>query len=266
MSEPPRQPPEESRHTLEDDRGAPLDLRLTRPLPGGDAPPRGQMVYLHGFRSHQGGEKAEYFRRRTAELGWSFASFDSTGHGESAGDLGSTTLSRNLEDLDRVLAWLGEPAGGGPRVLFGSSLGGATVLWYLARRPEAAHGAVTIAPAVGLGAFLDAALGEEGRAAWREAGVRRLEDDLGTLDLDWGFVEDLGKYDPAALAERLRVPTLVFQGRRDEAVGWQGAVELATCTRPGLVDLHLFGGGDHRLLEYRPVLWRHVEAFLGRLT
>src|SRR5688572_7186321 len=41
------------------------------------------VVWVHGFGSHRGGEKAETVRAECARRGWTFAAFDFRGHGES---------------------------------------------------------------------------------------------------------------------------------------------------------------------------------------
>lgn len=261
-----------------------LAVRLARPAADG-SPLRGYLLYLHGFRSSQSGEKAAYFRRRWLEAGWAFCSYDARGHGDSAGDLADARPSANLEDLSRVRRWLGRQ-GGEEVVLVGSSMGAATCLWYAALssrqgsgeapaggpaegsawRPRPGDGRVRavlcIAPALSLAERLEAWAGPEGLEAWRREGTRRWVDDMGEAELTWDLLEDLRRYRSEELIARHRVPALLLQGRRDAQVGWQGAVELATRAREGTVDLHLFGDGDHRLIGHRERLWRLMGSFL----
>lgn len=235
-----------------------LRVRLSRPA----GEPRGWILYLHGFRSSQSGEKAEFFRERAVEDGFAFCSYDSRGHGESGGELEDVTPSRNFQDLRRVREWFGEQ-GASEVVLLGSSMGGATALWYAARRPQDVRAVLAIAPALGLGARLEAWAGEEGLAEWERTGSRRWVDEMGEADLGWALVEDLRRYPLDRLVDSLTVPALLLQGRQDQSVGWRGAVELATRARPGLVDLVLFGDGDHRLIDRRERLWELMRGFLA---
>lgn len=235
-----------------------LAVTLTRP----QGEPRGWILYLHGFRSSQSGEKATFFRERAVEDGFAFCSFDSRGHGESGGELEEVTPSRNLQDLTRVRAWYREQ-GASQVVLLGSSMGGATSLWHAARQPEGILAVLAIAPGLDLGARLEAWAGEEGLAEWKNTGSRRWVDEMGEADLGWELVEDLRRYPLDRLVESLTVPALLLQGRRDDSVGWRGAVELATRARPGLVDLVLFGDGDHRLIDRRERLWELMREFLA---
>lgn len=243
------------------DAPEPVAVRLARP----SEEPRGWILYLHGFRSCQEGEKAAFFRRRAVAEGLAFCSFDFRGHGHSGGSLGKITPSRNLQDIGRVHEWLRERGGRRAErpVILGSSMGGAAALWFAARNPQRVRAALAIAPALDMKARLEAWAGEEGLAEWQRTGSRHWADELGEAELGWGLVEDLGGYPISELVEHLETPALLLQGRQDASVGWQGAVELASRARPGLVDLHLFGDGDHRLLAHRERLWSLMRAFLA---
>jgi pimeloyl-ACP methyl ester carboxylesterase len=235
-----------------------LAVRLARPA----GEPRGWVLYLHGFRSSQSGEKAAFFRARMVAAGLAFGSFDFQGHGESGGDLAAGTFTRNLEDVARVQRWL-ESRGAGPVILVGSSMGGAAALWTAALHPEWAAAVLTLAPAVTQGERLEAWAGPEGLTEWERTGVRRWEDEMGSAELGWEMLEDLRRYPLARLAERLRRPALLLQGRRDASVGWRGAVELVERCTGGPVDLVLFGDGDHRLVDRLERLWELMRGFLA---
>src|SRR5215212_6244659 len=91
-------------------------------LPGA-ARPDFAVVWVHGFGSHRGGEKAEAIRAECARRGWAFAAFDFRGHGESSGAMHELRASGLLEDLGVVRDFLAER--GHTRLgLVGSSMGG----------------------------------------------------------------------------------------------------------------------------------------------
>lgn len=221
------------------------------------------VLYLHGFGSRQDGEKATYFRARALAEGWAFCSFDFRGHGASQGALRELTLTRNLEDVAAVRAWLA--ARGHARVaLFGSSMGGATALWHAARSPQGLVAAAHVAPAVGMAAGMERWAGPERLERWRRDGVVRYASELVESDLDWGLMEDLGRYALAELAATLRTPTLIFQGQRDSAVEWREVAAFAARTRPGTVELRLYADGDHRLTDRRERLWNAAASWFRR--
>ncbi len=109
-----------------------LAVRLAEPELGSEL----VVLYLHGFGSRQSGEKADFFRRQLLGRGLAVCSFDFQGHGESGGSMLELTLSRNLQDISRANDFLRQ-RGYQRVVLMGSSMGGASALWYAARNPQA---------------------------------------------------------------------------------------------------------------------------------
>ena len=251
----PMQP--ESRFELavgSDDR---LACRWSRPAFASPA----TVVYVHGFGSSQKGEKAEFFRRRCLAFGFDFLSFDLRGHGSSSGAMLDLTLTRCLEDLAAVGAFL-DSESRRRRILLGSSMGGLVGLWHAAREPDALVAGLFIAPAVGLAEDFADRLGEEGMTRWREEGALAVVNELGSFEVGWQLAVDLERYSSARLAELHRVPSLVFQGRLDDRVAWKRVADF--CEVAGdAARLRLFADGDHRLLERRFEIWDEMRSFLG---
>lgn len=227
---------------------------------------RPAFLYLHGFGSGQDREKAVAFRARAQEAGFGFCSFDFRGHGRSGGTMERLTMSRNLDDAEAAAAWLAE-RWQGPLAFFGSSMGAATAMWLAALRPDgpAARLAagVAIAPALGLERSLAAMCGPDGLARWRESGRLPVENELVSCELGWELMEDLARHPPAELPPRYRTPTLVLQGTADDSVPWRETADIATGCRPGLVEVHLFAGGDHRLVGEIDRMWQLARGFLA---
>jgi pimeloyl-ACP methyl ester carboxylesterase len=219
------------------------------------------LLYLHGFGSEQSGEKADFFRRQALAGGFAFCSFDFEGHGRSGGDMRGLTLSRNLENLAAVVAWL--ETRGHPRVcLIGSSMGGGTGMWYSAQAPERVTAGLHIAPALDLEGSLLAWAGPERTRGWQQSGVIHFENDLVSCELGWELIEDLRTYPTEQLLPRYRTPALLLQGRFDTSVPWRAAVEFATrCPFRG-IELHLFADGGHRLTDRKDRLWELMLEFL----
>ncbi|HLX09454.1 MAG TPA: alpha/beta hydrolase [Thermoanaerobaculia bacterium] len=237
----------------------------SRPAPGRPAPPAAAanlcLLYLHGFGSEQSGEKADFFRRRAVAAGFAFCSFDFEGHGLSGGDMRGLTMSRNLENLSIVAAWLA--ARGHPRVcLIGSSMGGGIGLWFSALHPEQVIAGLHIAPALDLEGALLAWAGPERARAWQESGVIQYSNDLVSCELSWDLIEDLRSYPTADLLLRYRTPALLLQGRLDVAVPWRGVADFATRCPFREIELHLFADGDHRLTDRKDRLWELMLEFL----
>ena len=152
--------------------------------------------------------------------------------------------------------------GYGRLVLFGSSMGGLSGLWYAARCAEGIVGAVHLAPALGLEETFTSELGEEEVERWQREGKLEVGHDLGAWDISWGFVEDLRAHDVATLCSHYQTPTLIFQGKHDTSVPWRQVVDFATEATGDEVELHLFADGDHRMLNRLTRLWLLTEEFL----
>jgi pimeloyl-ACP methyl ester carboxylesterase len=219
------------------------------------------ILYLHGFGSEQGGEKAEFFRGRALASGFAFCSFDFEGHGGSGGDMRGLTLSRNLENVAAVASWL--ETRGHPRVcLIGSSMGGGTGMWFSAQHPERVTAGLHIAPALELEGSLLAWAGPERTRGWQESGTIHFENDLVSCELGWELIEDLRAHSSTQLLPRYRTPALLLQGRFDTSVPWRGVVDFVTrCPYRG-IELHFFADGDHRLTDRKHRLWELMLEFL----
>lgn len=243
--------------------GTHLTVRLDEPSP--DASARdAAILYFHGFRSDQAGEKAEFFRTRATDDGFLFCSFDFRGHGVSGGELRGTHMTRNLEDAERAHDFLAA-RWKRPVILVGSSMGAATALWHATRRPHDVAAVLGIAPAVGMGRNLESWAGDEGLADWERTGTRTWTDDRGELELSWDVILDLRRYPPEELGDelgRIERPILMLQGQRDESVDWRGTVALAERAADAPVDLHLFTDGDHRLVDRKERMWSLMREFL----
>ena len=183
------------------------------------------VLYLHGFGSSQCGEKASFFRQEAVRHGMSFCSFDFQGHGDSGGNMIDLTLSRDLEDVRRVHDVL-RARGHRRVVVIGSSLGGLVGLWYSALNPAEIVAGIHISPALSLEDGLAQWAGEDGLARWQNKGRIAVENELGTWDLGWDFMDDLLEYHDEQLMELYRTPCLLLQGQQDDRVDWARVQEL----------------------------------------
>lgn len=245
---------------IADEEGSHLAVRLETPPEPRD--PEVAVLYAHGYGSRQSGTKAEYFRRRYLAAGLAFCSFDFQGHGESGGSMLDLTLTRNLADLRRAHDHL---RGLGYRrvVLMGSSMGGASALWYAALHPEEIVAAVHIAPSVALAEGLLDLVGPEKARRWEREGKLFLEGELVSCDIGWSLIEDLRSYELERLMAIYRTPTLIFQGKNDASVPWETVVDFVVGCEHEELELHLMAGADHRMIDRLDRLWRLAREFLS---
>ena len=220
--------------------------------------------FVHGLSSNRRGEKALYFARQVARRGEAFASLDLTGHGDSEGELLGLSLTRNLSDLDRGLRFLREEAGPfGSVFLVGSSMGGLTALWYSALHPGRVHANLLLAPAFELAGRLLLSLGRTKAQRWREEGKTHLVTEHAEFDLGYGFVEDEARYPIATLVRKLKTPTLILHGTKDETVPYRLSRNFTQ--KVHVSKLTLIAGGDHRLTEHKELLFQEMWDFVSEL-
>jgi uncharacterized protein len=240
------------------------------PLPTGDVlrgelrPGSGRaVVYVHGFGSHRGGEKALALATECGRRGWTFAAFDFRGHGASAGTMRDLTASRLMEDLDAVRTLL--VGRGYSRLgLVGSSMGGFAAGWFAVRHPDAVTGCVLLAPAF---RFLDrrsAGLTDAELDEWRRAGVRRVTNEWVDVEVGYGLVAERAAFAPDDLAARWQTPTLICHGLADDVVPAEDSVAFLRATPYPDVQLRLFKAGDHRLTAFKDEIAAAACRFLDR--
>lgn len=231
----------------------------------GPVDPDFAVLWVHGFGSTRGGEKALAAREECACRGWSFAAFDFRGHGDSSGTMHELRASHLLEDLEVVRAWL---SGHGRRRLgiIGSSMGAFASAWFASRHPQAIVGAVVLAPAF---AMLDRFWGRltpEEREEWRRTDRLRVKSEWVETEIAYGFVEEREFFRPAELAAAWQTPLLAFHGMGDDIVPVADSLSfLQQAPYPG-IELRLLKSGDHRLLAFKDEIAGEAVRFFAKLV
>jgi uncharacterized protein len=216
-----------------------------------------QVVYLHGFASSAQSSKARFFGERFAQIGVPLHTPDL-----NEPDFETLTVTRMIDQVGRLLGTL--PASV-PVVLMGSSLG-ALVAWNAAGRltPAADRAAISrlvlLAPAVTFGQDRQADFGPGVVDAWERDGSREFfhYGYEAPRRLRFAFYADALAC--RADARAVSLPTLVFQGTRDE-VCHPAAVQAFFSGHP-TVRVRLLDDG-HQLLDHLDLMWDETRVFLG---
>jgi uncharacterized protein len=222
------------------------------------------VLWVHGFGSHRGGEKAAAVGEECARRGWPFASFDFRGHGGSGGamaDLRASGLLADLAEIRRFLADRGHIRLG----LVGSSMGGFAAAWFARRHPDAVVGCVLVAPAFG---FLErkwSALTDAEREEWRRTGRRRFRSEWVDAELGYGLVEERADFPPDQLTAGWATPALLFHGCADDVVPDSDSLDFLRAVQYPHVELRLLKDGDHRLTAYKDEIAAAAGRFFARL-
>jgi pimeloyl-ACP methyl ester carboxylesterase len=216
-------------------------------------------VFVHGFRSHCGGEKSLALARHAADRGYPWLRVDLGGHGASGGEFSRFRLSALLADLEAVLDFLGER----PVVLVGSSMGGWLSALAALRRPEQVAGLLLIAPAFNFIQNRFGALPADMLARWEQQGAWTFDDPYGgdPIALEHGIVADAADHDVLEPAPRLACPVRILHGERDEVVPVSVSREFVARARAPSITLTVVPDGDHRLGAAIPLMAAAVDEF-----
>ncbi len=247
------------------------------------------VVGCHGFKGFKDWGFWPETGARFAAAGMVLATFNFSGSGIGEDFQNFTELDRfeadtvgkQLDDLGAILDAVSNrrlPLGGADvrkLGLLGHSRGGGVALVRASRDPRV-RALVTWA-AVGTFRRYD----EDQIRRWREQGYLEVENArTGQIfRVGVGLLEDIEShaeaYDPVLAAGRMRVPTLIVHGTRDESVPVMEADRLARALPPGMGKLALINGAGHTFGAAHPftgtppdldrVLTRTVEWFRSAL-
>ncbi|GAP14440.1 lysophospholipase [Longilinea arvoryzae] len=105
---------------------------------------RAGVALVHGIGEHSGRYRhvADYFNKQ----GIGVVSMDHRGHGRTGGLRGHGSYDQILEDIDRLLEETRQRYPGLPIFLYGHSLGGSLVLYYVLKRRPQLNGVICTSP------------------------------------------------------------------------------------------------------------------------
>jgi pimeloyl-ACP methyl ester carboxylesterase len=242
-------------------RGEYVDYTLSCPVSCEN--PDQVVIYIHGFASHQRGEKAVYFGERVLARGDAYLTFDLRGHGASSGTMEDLTVTRALADVEMMLEWANERFE--RLVVIGSSLGGHLAAWAAARDPQRIAANLLIAPAFSFYENRVRDLGPDGVARLRAEGQIIVRNEWVTTAIGRDLVDDAQAYGLDRLLSGYRTPTLILHGAEDDTVPLSGSVDFVRRSKARPLELVTIAGGDHRLTLHKAALFAHMVGFLERL-
>ncbi len=203
------------------------------------------LVFLPGFMSHMGGDKATMLAGLAHAHGNACLRLDYAGHGASGGRFEDGTIGGWTQDalclIDRLTA--------GPLVVVGSSMGGWIGLLVALARPARVAAYVGIAAAPDFTEELVwPSFSAEARGTILREGVLRIPNPDGSAQVFTRALIEEGRAHlllggPIALACKVRL----LHGQQDDAVPWQTALRLAERIEGRDVQVTLVKDAGHRL-------------------
>ncbi|MDY6788486.1 MAG: alpha/beta hydrolase [Candidatus Nanohaloarchaea archaeon] len=164
--------------------------------------------------------------------------------GESEGSCEDITVTSQVDDLNSAVSFIkNKDFVNGSIGLAGHSLGGMTSIIVASERedidaivPAAAPAYMDLKHLVG---------GEEEIDRWREQGYYTFDSfKKGEVDVGWGFVEDMRRYDACEYIRGFEGPVRIIHGDKDNIVPLQHGEKLfKNSTHPK--QLHIISGADH---------------------
>lgn len=219
------------------------------------------IYYVHGFAAAARSTKAGIIAARLRPAGLEVRCPDF-----NQPDFATLTVSRAIRQLETDMATLPP----GPVAVIGSSLGGFVALHAAvrqAKRAAAGEGSpwpidrlVLLAPAFEFGRSSYGTIDAAGVERWRQTGWLDVfhYGDNRMRPVHFGLYEDAQLYD--SLAERIPVPTLVFQGLNDAAVD-PAMVRRYAAGQPRATVRML--DDDHLLMGNIDVIAGEIATFFG---
>ena len=217
-----------------------------------------RILYLYGFASGPGSDKAQFFKNKFSSLNVLFDIFDYIPDKESFKNLKTSLLLENLH------SYIGLNYPKDDLILFGSSFGGFLLAWYANRHPEKKiRKLILMAPALGFSASRILKILEITPSIWKEQGFvpvfhYRYNREI---PLAYSFYEDLSTNPPPNFEKMITpIPTLILHGTFDEVVPLSWSQQFADNNQQ--VTLHVLNG-DHQLLDQKEIMWEIVKVFLN---
>uniref|UniRef100_A0AAY4BLQ7 Palmitoyl-protein thioesterase ABHD10, mitochondrial n=1 Tax=Denticeps clupeoides TaxID=299321 RepID=A0AAY4BLQ7_9TELE len=206
------------------------------------------VVFLPGFASNMGGQKAEALEEFCKSLGHSYLRFDYTGCGSSEGQMSDCTLGTWKKDTLFVLEELVE----GPQILVGSSMGGWLMLLAALARPEMVAALVGISAAADHFVTAYNALPIETKKGIEEKGLWTMpskHSESGSYTLSVDFLREAELHCVLQSPIPLHCPVRLIHGLEDSDVPWHVSMQVADRVLSDDVDVILRKHGQHRMSE-----------------
>lgn len=201
------------------------------------------VIVCHGFRGgKENGGNIFGFARRLNDIGFGVVAFDFAGSGASSGDFADVTLSRQVDDLGRIINYVEENYH--KRViLLGRSFGGSTVLAKAGDNDRRVAGYILWSTPVKL--YETFASMAEAFSSLPAGEVLEIADANGSFHLKPSFIKDFNHHDlEFNLQELGSQPVLIIHGTADDVVDPSNAISIYTNSENA--ELHIISGADHR--------------------
>ena len=216
------------------------------------------IVLCHGFTTSKDGRTYTRLEEILNRKAFSTFRFDFFGHGESDGKFEDITISEAVDDVQSAIRFVKDT--GYTRIgLVGSSFGGFASLLAAVQDDDLFVLALKSPVSDYLG-LLIARDHDRDIQAWKQNGFIQIETTEGKTErLNYSFFADAEKIQGYAIAERIKAPTLIVHGDRDETVPLEQSQKTAALIPD--CRLAIIEGADHTYSDPQ-----HFERMLGCIS
>ena len=220
-------------------KGNGLCAILSNPTSGKESP---IVVLCHGFSTSKDGRTYVNLERILSKKSISTFRFDFFGHGESEGQFEDITVSEAVDDVLSAVLFLKQS--GYSRIgLIGSSFGGMASI-IAAPKTDDLYILALKSP---LSDYMSKPLTQEDKnklKTWKEKGFVEVSDSDGqSRRLNYSFFEDASKTNGYTYAQKIKIPTLIVHGDRDETIPVEQSIKSANLIKN--CRLEIIDGADH---------------------
>ena len=200
------------------------------------------IVLCHGFSTSKAGRTYTRLEKIFNQRSFSTFRFDFFGHGESEGEFSEITISEAVDGVRSAIRFV-KDAGYTRLGLVGSSFGGFASILTAGQSDDLFVLALKSPVSDYLG-LLIARDRDTDIETWRRKGFITIEGTDGrSLRLNYSFFADAEGINGYAVAENIKVPTLIVHGDRDETVPLEQSRKAAELIPR--CDLKVIKGADH---------------------
>ncbi len=206
------------------------------------------IILCHGFST----SKDSYTNIRMEEIlnkhNIATFRFDFFGHGESEGKFEDITISEAVDDIRSSIKYL-KHIGYSKFGLLGSSFGGIASI-IAASRTDELYVLALKSPVSDYEEKEYATKSREELEVWKKKGYKYYMDgDSKGLRLNYSFFEDFKNNNGYIAAKRIKIPTLIVHGDKDESVPIEQSRKIARIIKS--CKLEIIDGADHRYSKPR---------------
>jgi dipeptidyl aminopeptidase/acylaminoacyl peptidase len=216
------------------------------------------IILCHGFSTSKEGRTYVRLEEILNDKGISTFRFDFFGHGESEGKFEEITTSEAVDDIQQAIKFLQE-AGYKKIGLVGSSFGGMASI-ITASKTSALYVLALKSPVSDYMDMIHTREDEKEIEKWRQQGFVEVSGVGGeTRKISYSFYEEAEEIKAYEAAQKIKIPTLIVHGDKDETVPLEQSKKTASLIEN--CRLEIIGGGDHTYSEPE-----HFEKMLDLIS